>query len=346
MKTVETILDSEIKDGIINGASVLSGKDGRETFALSAGFANPLHTFPMTFDTVIDVASTTKVAACITSLLICHARGLIDFDAPFTEYLKDYSGRLYEPVRVRDLANHTSGFVDVPGEPKRRYFDESGQKMLSAMLTEAPPFPPTRHAYYACWNYILLAMILERITGIKFPEFCRKEIFEPLGMESSSVGEPRKEIPSERLAQTMGTAKPGQISDLVAFRIYRDGGVTGNAGLFTTARDYVKLLKCYLNHGEYALGKRLFGETEFREIAPDVADKSDGYRRFGWIIYDSLLDDGLFGTSLLHSGWSGQTILVNFKKEFYAVVLTTRYGDYKRAKADRFEIIRILYQQV
>ena len=57
------------------------------------------------------------------------------------------------------------------------------------------------------------------------------------------------------------------------------------------------------------------------------------------------MSDSDFGTSLLHSGWSGQTVFMNFGKEMFAIVLTTRCGDYDRAKADRFEPIRQLFEQ-
>ena len=215
--------------------------------------------------------------------------------------------------------------------------------MLRNMLTMPPPFPPTQDAKYACWNYILLAMIVERITGKTFSDFCRDEIFQPLGMHDTALGKPPV-LPPERIAQTLVTEKPGQISDFVAFRIYRDGGCTGNAGLFSTAKDLAKLMRCYLAHGVYGNG-RLFTENTFREIKPDRAKKTEGYRRFGWIIYDSLMSDSEFGTSLLHSGWSGQTVFMNFAKEMFAIVLTTRCGDYDRAKADRFETIRQLFEQ-
>lgn len=343
MKSYETIIQDDIRDGVIHGAAVLAGYPDHDFCDKGFGFAENTLTYPMNTDTVIDIASVTKATATITALLVCHSRGLIDFDAPFTDYLTDYQPKLSVPVRIRDLANHTSGFGDVPGEPQRRYFNESGSRMLRNMLTMPPPFPPTQDAKYACWNYILLAMIVERITGKTFSDFCRDEIFQPLGMHDTALGKPPV-LPPERIAQTLVTEKPGQISDFVAFRIYRDGGCTGNAGLFSTAKDLAKLMRCYLAHGVYGNG-RLFTENTFREIKPDRAKKTDGYRRFGWIIYDSLMSDSEFGTSLLHSGWSGQTVFMNFAKEMFAIVLTTRCGDYDRAKADRFETIRQLFEQ-
>ena len=54
------------------------------------------------------------------------------------------------------------------------------------------------------------------------------------------------------------------------------------------------------------------------------------------------LPAALFGTSLFHSGWSGQTVLFDLKRRRYAVVLTTRCGGYSRAKRDRFKAIAAL----
>lgn len=346
MKKIQSILQSDIDDHVILGGVVLAGKDGAVYCRCETGYASPERKYAMTADTVLDVASTTKAAATVTALLICHARGLIDFDAPFTEYLKDFSAPLYEPVSVRDLANHLSGFGDVRRQIQRPYFDESGMKMLENMLTTPPPHPPTRHAWYSCWNYILLSMILERITGETLVSFCEREIFQPLKMNSSSLGTPRPEIPIERLGQTMGTGRPGEISDFVAVRIFRDGGCTGNAGLFTSANDYAKLLECYLRRGRTPDGKELFGEAEMAEIMPDRKAHFHGYRKFGWSVHENYLAEEMFGTVLFHSGWSGQTVLFDPAKNMYAAVLTTRCGDYERAKKKRFEILHQVWRMI
>ena len=344
MKEIISILRSDIDAGIIYGGAVLAAKDGTVYCDCKAGHTSPERKYPMDADTVLDVASTTKTAAAVTALLICHARGLIDFEAPFTEYLKDFSAPLYEPVTIRDLANHLSGFGDVRGQKQRPYFDESGTRMLENMLTVPPPHPPTRHALYSCWNYILLSLVLERITGERFDRFCEREIFTPLGMDSTSLGKPRPEIPVERLGQTPGTARLGEISDFVAQRIYRDGGCAGNAGLFTSARDFAKLLECYLHQGRAESGRRLFGEAEMAEIRPDRGVHFDGYRKFGWMIYGPYLAEEMFGSVLFHNGWSGQTVLFDESRNMYGIVLTTRCGDYSRSKKDRFEILHRLWK--
>lgn len=339
---IASLVKSAIADKVINGAAIIGGNLDSDFFSYSAGFADSAKKHKMDCDTIIDIASVTKVAATITALLICRSRGLIDFDAPFTDYIKDYKPLLTKVPTVRELANHTSGFIDVDGELKRRYFDESGAKMMDNMLTTPPPIEAGKKLKYCCWNYILLSIIVERITGEKFDDFCRNEIFAPLGMDSTSLGKPVESASKCRLAQTIGTAKCGEISDFVASRIYRDGFACGNAGMFTSARDFTKLVRCYLREGKLPNGSQLFSKEAFAEILPDGILKIAGARHFGWSYWEKGMDESKFGELLAHSGWSGQTVCMNVKTREFAIVFTTRIGDYDRAKRDRFKIAKIL----
>lgn len=337
------IVERELEDNVINGACIIFGTPEKLLFSLSDGFTTPLHTYPMGPDTVIDVASITKVASTITALLVAHAKGLVDFDAPFTEYLTDFKPSITPPITIRELANHTSGFVEFN---KRPYFDENGLQMLRNLLVIPPPRPKSQHAVYACWNYLLLALLLEQVTKQSFALFCQHEVFDPLGMVSSSLGKPRPDILHERLAQTYRTDTPGVVSDCCAFRIWRDGGAAGNAGMFSSANDLAILLITYLNHGIAPNGNRIFGKPEANAVAPDYRDVTDGYRRFGWVIADKYLTPDAYGTVLCHSGWSGQTILMDVAHNAFCTVITSRSGDYERAKAERFQIFNILWNNL
>lgn len=345
MLAITSLVESAIADQVINGAALLLGDIDNDLYSRCYGHADNARQVPMCLDTVIDIASVTKVAAGITSLLICHSRQLIDLGAPFTEYLPEFRAPLPQPISIRELVNHISGFGDVPGQKQRLYFDESGTQMLSNMLTMPPPNPPQpEKPQYSCWNYILLSMILEKCTGQTLPDFCQQEIFQPLGMTDSSIGRPVAHAQG-RLAQTMGTAAPGQISDFVAFRIFRDGGSTANAGMFSTALDLAKLLRCYLRHGDIPGQQRLFAETSWREITPDRVSKAIGYRRLGWMINDEYLPDHLRGEVIFHSGWSGQTVMMHLQKNKFAIMLSPRCGDYARAKKERLQILEMLLNQ-
>ena len=334
------IFEAEISDGVIHGAAVMAGGLEGGDVSASWGWADAAHTIPMTTRTVIDVASVTKAAAGVTAYLIAHAKGLVDFDMPFTNYLSSCKASLPRNVTIRDLANHVSGFGEADGNP-RVYFSPDAKTMLENILSMLPNEPTVGKVFYSCRNYVLLGQTFEAATGRRIDDFCRKEIFDPVGMKDTSIGAP-PHVGAARLAQTMGTERPGVISDFVARPLWGADIGTFNAGMISTAEDMAKLMRVYLRGGVADSGARLFGVAEMSEIAPSATNRIEGARSFGWQSFSENLPEALFGTSLFHSGWSGQTVLFDLKRRRYAIVITTRCGDYRRAKRERFEAIAAL----
>ena len=335
------IFEAEIRENVVHGAAVVAGGIDGETLTGAWGWADAAHTAPMTTRTVVDIASVTKVAAGATAYLIEHAKGRVDFDASFTNYLASYTAPHARTVTIRDLANHVSGFGEADGSP-RVYFNKDAKAMLRNVLSMPPKVPTHGKVVYSCRNYILLGQAFESAVGCGAAEFCRREIFGPVGMVDSSLGAPLAKIGKGRLAQTMYTDRPGVISDEVARPLWAAGIGTFNAGMFSTAEDLAKLMRVYLRGGVCDNGTRLWGADEMAQIAPSPTNRINGARTFGWQYVAGELPNELRGTSLFHSGWSGQTILFDLKRRRYAVVLTTRCGDYSRAKKDRFKAIASL----
>ena len=337
------IFKAEIRDGVIHGAAVIAGGLEGETVSGAWGWADSAHKVPMTTRTIVDVASVTKAAAGVTAYLVAHAKGLIDFDTPFTNYLCSYTAPLSRNVTVRDLANHVSGFGEADGSP-RVYLSKDAKKMICNILSMPPSEPMHDRVFYSCRNYVLLGQIFESVLKCDIAGFCRKEIFAPAGMADTSIGAPPMHVDRERLAQTMGTKCPGVISDFVARPLWAEGIGTFNAGMFTSAEDMAKLMRVYLRGGICDDGTRLFGAEEMAQIAPVLTNRVNGARSFGWQYAAPELPASLYGTALFHSGWSGQTVLFDLRKRRYVVVFTTRCGDYSRAKKDRFKAIAKLLQ--
>ena len=341
--TVGRIFEQEIDDGVIHGATVLAGGIDGEVYRASWGWADWSHVRPMTPTTVIDVASITKAAAGVTAFLVAHRKGLVDFDAPLADVLPTFSAPFSHRLTIRDLANHVSGYGEADGWP-RVYVDADPKKMLANVLSMPPAEPNPGTVAYSCRNYILLGQALEAITGRPLAEFCRDEVFVPAGMADTTLGTPESHVTTDRLAQTMDTPQPGVISDFVARPMWAAGIGTFNAGLFSTAEDLAKLMRVYLRGGVCDSDTRLFDRAEMAEIAPSESCCTDGARSFGWQYAGGYLPESLSGTSLFHSGWSGQTVLFDLKSKRYVIVLTTRCGDYDRAKRERFDAIATILQ--
>ncbi len=335
------ILRSELDDGIIRGAAVWLGDLKSDFVAEGFGLTDENSPYPFTTDTVIDIASVSKVVSTTTALLLLADRGLVDFDRPFTDYL-DFKAELPGVIRVRDLATHFSGFSH-EGVWPRQYDAPTGPEILENVLR----FPPLRKAgekfEYTCWNFILLGLIAEKVSGRSLTEFTENEIFAPLGMKESTMGRPATDDPA-RLARTIQTDTPGRISDFIASRVFRDGGSAGNAGVFSTARDLAKFCRCHLDHGRLPDDKRLFSEAMFREISTPAPGPGSIKRSFGWAVDGELTPKSASGKQFYHTGWSGQTIYIDPGLQRFAVVLTARSGDYERAKLARTRVINSLLE--
>ena len=168
MSDCARIFESEIRDGVVHGAAVVAGSLDGEPLTGAWGWADAAHTMPMTTRTVVDVASVTKVAAGATAYLVEHAKGRVDFDAPFTNYLESYTAPLARKVTIRDLANHVSGFGEADGSP-RVYFSPDAKTMLRNVLSMPPGEPMTGKVVYSCRNYVLLGQAFESVAGGSMP---------------------------------------------------------------------------------------------------------------------------------------------------------------------------------
>lgn len=323
----------EIKNGIINGVAVNAGTLEKTLVEKAWGYADVDNNIKMRTDTVIDMASTTKVIATTTALVICHNDGLIDFDSPFTDYLPEYTASLEIPVTIRDLAMHIAGFGQ-----QCHYNADTGGKIREKILSVSPQRRPGEFEY-SCWNFHLLGMLIEKVTGKSLADFCRERIFKPLGMDNTSLGLSLT-ADTALVAKTCATEKAGQISDFIAFRLYRDGFTAGNAGMFSCAPDIAKFCRCIIRRGVYGNGKRLFSNYEFDALSVPRMHEGAVWRSLGWIVSDERKSSGFSSHTIYHSGWSGQTVFIDLEKQFYAVILTTRtLNEYERARKGRFKII-------
>ena len=123
---------------------------------------------------------------------------------------------------------------------------------------QTQPFKPGTEFRYSSGDYVLLGIIIKRVSGLSLAEFARRRIFEPLGMTDTGFNPPvakhSRIAPTERCEMKAGY--PCNTPDAPHLRgIVHDptsrrmGGVAGHAGLFGTARDLSRFARMYLNQG-------------------------------------------------------------------------------------------------
>ncbi|MDD4871147.1 MAG: serine hydrolase [Kiritimatiellae bacterium] len=330
--SVASFNDACISNGFWTGAAVLAGTPARVLFRQSWGWMDRAKTVPMPVDGIFDLASVTKVVGTATALAICMDRHLIDPDMVFTNYLPGYRGELKGPVTVRDLARHISGFDN------SKFYDIEGQ-VTNLILSFSPSRQAGEQYLYSCANFILLGLIVERVSGKDLGEFCRENIFEPLGMRDTRWA-PLPGLDARRVVMQPVTQTLGMASDPPARHANHP---IGNAGLFSTVDDLGIFCRMMLAGGK--LGKNQFfsGQVvKVLEVRPDTRSPA----AFGWRVDPQYNPPSLSAATMSHTGWAGNSIWIDPVKQYYVVVLTNRTGENAKVAKARIELAEHVLQMM
>ena len=215
---------------------VLVASHGAPIFERAYGFADRAARIPPTADTRFRIASVTKQMTAVAVLQLFE-RGLLDLDDPFRRFVPEYPAATGDGVTVRHLLAHRSGLPDYAALP----YPGSGwgavprtnDEVLALVRDRAVHFAPGTDNRYSNTNYYLLAMIVERLSGLSFDAYLRAHAFGPAGMSRSSASE--GDFDDEATGYT-----PGADDALVPAEPYDLGIPFGAGGVRSTARDLLR----------------------------------------------------------------------------------------------------------
>lgn len=233
-------------------------------------------------DSLFHAASLSK-SVTATAVLLLVQDGLVELDAPVQEYIPTFTTA--DPghaaaVTVRHLLNQTSGLSDA-GYTASVDLPLASLEEMTADLASARAFAPPGESFaYFNGNYQVLGHLVEVVTGSTFEDFVQDQIFQPLGMASSSY----TTLPETLKGYNLVFGFPVHLADTI-----RPPSPSG--GLVTTAEDMARLVQMYLDDGAPLLNP----EIASLALTPPF-DPSDGYG-MGW--YTSSAGDVDF---LAHGG--------------------------------------------
>ncbi|WP_068618044.1 serine hydrolase domain-containing protein [Paenibacillus tuaregi] len=270
-------LRASIDNKEIAGANFMVIQDGNEAFYHEDGFADIESGRPMTRDSIFRLYSMTKPITAV-SIMILLERGEIDLFDPVSRYIPGFknqlverNGKLEPPTRevdIHDLLNMTSGLVyggtDKAGQHTDALFQELGRRLYGETPMSTMEFAnrlgqgPLSFDPGSSWQYgtsaDILGAIVETVSGMRYGQFLRQEIFEPLGMKDTGFWLP-EEIRS-RLVRTYQDDGEGGLelyeeSHLgIVHQMDRDPAFeSGGAGLASTIDDAAKFTTMLINQG-------------------------------------------------------------------------------------------------
>lgn len=185
---IDTLLNDLHQEEAFSG-SVLIVEKGKTIYTKSFGYANAENKEPFAPDTMFLIGSVAKTLTA-TAILRLKEQGKVKLDDPVARYLPELS---YKNITLRQLLTHTSGLLEYQSPEIIKEIQGKGASnaelaKIIARLSPKPEFEPGAKWEYSNTNYILLALIVEKVSGQGFPQFIKENIFIPSGMRHSFVG--------------------------------------------------------------------------------------------------------------------------------------------------------------
>lgn len=317
---VDSIINAAIADHAAPAMAVAIGRYDHLLYLHSYGRLTYADTAPAVDEhTRFDMASLTKVIATTTAAMMLEEQGKLDINRTVASYLPEFNAPDKRDITVRMLITHRGGleaFAALWHTLKGR------QQYLAAINSRPLAYQPGTKSVYSDWDYVLMGLIVERISGETLDAFTGRHIFGPLGM--TETGFRPDTVAKRHIAPTeIDSARGlvwGSVHDENADAM---GGVSGHAGLFSTAHDLAIFARMLLNGGSVGSVRLLAPTTIARWTSVQDAGSS---RALGWDTPAPHSSAGRFFSprSYGHTGFTGTSIWTDPERGVWVILLTNR----------------------
>ncbi|MFC4021251.1 serine hydrolase domain-containing protein [Micromonospora sp. GCM10011542] len=289
----------------------------------------------MRYDSIFDLASLTKVYTAILALQQVD-RGRIDLSARVVDYLPGFTGASKDRVTVAMLLAHTSGLpvgakvAGLPDDASRR-----AAVLTTPLVSGAVPGTVYR---YSSVGLMVVAFLVEKVTGQRFDQALRTGLTGPLGLKDTGFN-PKTWLgaadQAARLVATDARSSRGLLRGVVHDDVANHmGGIAGHAGIFSTAAEVAVIGQLLLGGGQHN-GTRILSEEITRRMLTNVnfglpaVDPERPYRTsahgLGVVLDQPWFMGRLSGPRTFgHTGFTGTSLVVDPDRRLVLVLLTNR----------------------
>src|SRR5439155_19215729 len=328
-------------DSAFPGAVIAVGNHSHIVLLAAVGHYGVDDPRPITTETVFDLASLTKVIGLTTACILLVDQKRLDLNAPVQRYLPEFGGTGKEKVTIRHLLTHSSGLP-----AWRPLFRETETREAALALVDTTPLDtvPGARYLYSDLGAIVLTQVVERITKTRIDQYLGTAVFKPLGMTTTRYlppAEGRDRIaPSEVDTVFRHRMIRGEVHDENTGRL---GGISGHAGLFSTAGDLARFAEWLLEVREGrrrseevggSRGRQSPSSSDLLRLPPSLVEQftrlqdlpPGSSRALGW---DTPSEHSSAGTKLLahafgHTGFTGTSIWLDPDRDLFVILLTNR----------------------
>ena len=346
LQYADQAIQTEIDKKEIPGAVLAVVRHGKVAYLKAYGNKSVYpKTEPMTVNTIFDMASCSKPTGAGISTLILAERGLLRLKDPVSRYIpgfenwKPADGGEETTIRIEDLLTHSSGLP--PYAPTatlvKKYGSPNPDGLMEYICHVKRDFEPKTDFQYSCLNFITLQHIVETVSGQSLRDFARENIYDPLGMDYTDylpcapdakgiwrntvdahwaplmpAGQDWRSLVAPTTKETDGSVvRLATVHDPLARDL--NGGISGNAGVFSCAEDLAILCACLQNGGEWN-GHRIMSKQTveaMRRVPREVATLGRTYAWDMFTAYASNNGDFFSPETYSHTGFTGTSIVID-----------------------------------
>jgi len=277
-QTLSDFLDSLESKYDVPGFDCLVVKDGKPVFRHTGGWADKENAVPMTTDRFFYLYSASKPITCAAALRAVE-EGLILPERPVSEYLPEFGNLKYKhryengdveirPVTttltVLHLFTMCGGFTYDTSSPQIKSLREQNPDVPTLELAKALASTPLEftpgHSYRYSLCHDILAAVVEKASGMRFGDYVKKAIFEPLGMEAYWHLTPELAPKMAKQYRHNDQTHKAELTHFENFSILGEGHDSGGAGIITSVDEYAKFAVAMANMGVGANGNRILSK--------------------------------------------------------------------------------------
>lgn len=325
LDSVTGFLQQKVAEDAFPGGVLAVGRHGVLAYLSTVGRYGDDDPRAVAANTIYDLASLTKVIGLTTATMLLVADGRLDIERPVAEYVPEFRR---PDVTVRHLLTHTSGLE--AWVPLYSETEDAGAALRYIYQADLQGEPGTTYTY-SDLGAILWTQVVQRVAGAELDSFLHDRVFGPLSMTDTRFRPPASLV--ERIAPTeqdpwRGRMIRGEVHDENAAHL---GGVSGHAGLFSTAPDLARfaiwLLDSYHDRVADAIAPRLPAAL-VRQFTARQPGPEGSTRALGW---DTPTPGGgassghlLSASSFGHTGFTGTSIWIDPERDLFIILLTNR----------------------
>lgn len=267
-EVVGRYVEAEAEYDLFSGA-VLAAKEDEIIYQGAFGYADKQKKIPNTIDTKFSVGSIGKT---FTGVLIMQLveQEKIKLTDTLDQYLPDFPYKEKSQIQIRHLLNHTSGLGNYFSHkdyeakiPFLRKIDDA----LKLVCDQKPLFEPGTKYRYSNSGMLVLGAVIERVTGMSYREYLKRQLLDPIGMKDSGIFYPEENVPNRAIGYSKISEDHYAVETANEFPAFSDGG------LYSTVRDMLKY--------DTALRENRLLSQETKEIMLTVTPPAENYA-LGW----------------------------------------------------------------